>query len=487
MLKNRIIQRLLYTLYIIISCHYSVHAIEFSDHKYQIRTANDLKEFAELVNNGDSLANAILASDIDYRGYSGSIGKEDCPYRGEFDGACHKITIGFHSDSSHQALFRTVGRNGVVKNLFVDGDVFSKGQYAGGVVGLLVGGEVENCLVKVALTYEGNGNCYFGGVVGQSANFSIVKNCVFWGQIIVHEGTCASGIIGKISTPGTSIHNCMSLCDFELNDVSGSNSIAYLDHPNWLSMDDTYYLSNISPTIEGAQQITQEQWESGDVLFRILCRKLYVDEMEHLRKDSMFQNVLAYVGLGLLSFIMIAVILIICLFYYQEQHHIYKLLYEGAIRNHEQWVMEQQKVLQMEVPESQDDTDEVKDDTNENEMKEDEQSSNLQQLYIRLLSIMAKEKLYTNPDLDEPTIARIMCSNKSYISECISKCSKQTNFSSWIALYRINHAIQCLDENPNIAVKSLYIEAGFKNHTSFTRHFKNIVGMTATQYIKMRE
>lgn len=466
-------------LFTILLSQYKVNAVEIINNVYQITSADDLKEFANIVNEGDSCVNAILTTDIDYRSISKTIGLKDSPYCGNFDGACHKIIFDLQDDCSHLALFKYVGRNGVLKNLFLQGEIHSNNRFAGGAVGMLKGGSIENCLINVNLIYESNNCCYFGGIVGQSFSYSNIKNSVFGGKIIAREGSCAAGLIGKIMTPGSSMTNCLSACEFELSNESGSNSIACMDHPNWLTVNETYYFTNISSTIKGAQQITQQQWISGEALFKVIGSKMYRDEREHMQKDAMFQNVLAYVGLGLLFSIIIAVILVLCLYYYQEQRHIYKLLYEGAVRNHEQWISEQQIVLEMDLPESKEDE--------TLESIEDARNTNLQQLYINLLSKMAKEKLYTNPDLDEPTLASIMCSNKSYISECIRRYSKQSNFSSWIANYRINHAIQCIDENPDIAVKSLYIEVGFKNHTSFTRHFKNIVGMTATQYIKMKD
>ena len=234
---------------------------------------------------------------------------------------------------------------------------------------------------------------------------------------------------------------------------------------------------------------------------------------------------MAYIGLGFITIIMVAATLIVVLYYYKERQRTYKALYEKAVITHETWLNEQKRIFseeQMSFPAQSDyppdaeppsetlpqpdipveipvqlDADKggtipfpkpsVEPLTSITPEDTDKTQCSLKSLYARLLIKMEQERLYKDPDLDEPAVASAMCSNKSYISECISKYSDQPNFNKWLAFYRINHAIMLIEDNPDIDVKTLYVESGFNNHTSFTRHFKNIVGMTAMQYIKMRK
>ena len=100
-------------------------------------------------------------------------------------------------------------------------------------------------------------------------------------------------------------------------------------------------------------------------------------------------------------------------------------------------------------------------------------------LYTRLLQIMEEKQLYTNPDLDKQTVVRELGTNDHYLSD-------YPNFNAWLASYRINHALQLIEEDPTLNVESLYLLSGFANHTTFTRHFRNNVGMTCKQYLMMR-
>ena len=98
-------------------------ALSEVDGVYQIGSAADLEEFAQLVNDGSVYANAVLTADID-RGIDGTmIGTEANKYQGTFEGAGHTIKINMYPEDVNAALFRYTGFGAVIQNLKVEGTI----------------------------------------------------------------------------------------------------------------------------------------------------------------------------------------------------------------------------------------------------------------------------------------------------------------------------------------------------------------------------
>ena len=504
----------------------SVFALSGTNNNYEINTPQDLAEFALMVNKGNITANATLNHDIDYRGYEEMIGCDTAYYCGTFNGACHKILIRFDGDNDELALFRYVGSGGMVNNLHVDGSISAHSRLAGGIIATLSNGSVSNCLchVNIHADYLGDDASY-GGIVGVATGHANISNSVYFGQIQTPEGRGIGGFIGWVESPTTLISNCIVACCREPEAGQGSNPVARTGDQNAVLCQNVYYRDEEDDNIMGSEPLRPEEWDNGAIFYKIYGTEFYSESYRSELKSNIYQNTMAYIGLGFITIIMVAATLIVVLYYYKERQRTYKALYEKAVITHETWLNEQKRIFseeQMSFPAQSDyppdaeppsetlpqpdipveipvqlDADKggtipspepsVEPLASTTPEDTDKAQYNLKSLYARLLIKMEQERLYKDPDLDEPAVASAMCSNKSYISECISKYSDQPNFNKWLAFYRINHAIMLIEENPDIDVKTLYVESGFNNHTSFTRHFKNIVGMTAMQYIKMRK
>ena len=212
-----------------------------ADDPYQIATAEELWDFAELVNGGKTDADAILTANIDLSGICSEesdtswtpIGNSSRnSYRGTFNGAGHTIS-GLYIDSNAdcQGLFGYVSGSGKIEKLSVSGTV-SGGMYVGGVV-RLNNGSVEDCdfTGSVSGSYVGgvvgvNGgnviNCtntgtvtgtrtddyvsYVGGVVGY--NHSSVTNCYNTGTVTGPESGNNNRVGGVVGRNDGSVKNC---------------------------------------------------------------------------------------------------------------------------------------------------------------------------------------------------------------------------------------------------------------------------------------
>ena len=213
---------------------------------YQIYTADDLKEFAAIVNGTaegiaqNTSANAKLMKDIVLNEKievddNGTVTNQkdlsewtpigtSSGYSGNFNGDGHTISglyIDFNAD--YQGLFGYVSTDadntGTVQNLTVSGSV--KGDnYVGGVVGYNRG-RVENCHNTGSVTSSGSP---VGGVVGY--NGGTVKNCYNTGSVSGPDsGNSVGGVVGD---NGGTVENCYNTGsvkgDWYVGGVVGWNS-----------------------------------------------------------------------------------------------------------------------------------------------------------------------------------------------------------------------------------------------------------------------
>ena len=224
-----------------------------ADDPYQIATAEELREFAKLVNGGERDASAVLTDDIvlnekievDENGTVtnqeelsewtpiGSIISGD-PYEGTFNGDGHTIS-GLYIDSSsanYQGLFGRVDTGGKVQNLSVSGSVSVSGSdHVGGVVGLNLG-TVINCAFSGSV--KGSG-IYVGGVVGR--NDGSVKNCYNTGTV-TGSGSPVGGVVGYNRG---SVENC-----YNTGEVSGNSYVGGVVGDNGGTVKNCYNTGSVS-------------------------------------------------------------------------------------------------------------------------------------------------------------------------------------------------------------------------------------------------
>ena len=187
-----------------------------ANNPYKIATADDLLEFAKLVNGGKTDASAVLTDDINLNpnmeiSEDGTVtnGKEldpwtpigtSRPYSGNFDGNNYTISGLYINDSSadDQGLFGYVDTGGTVKDLGVSGSV-SGGEDVGGIVGNNFSGTVTNCAFSGSVSGSGN---RVGGVVG--LNGGNVTGCYNTGKV---TGNSVGGVVGDNISSVTNCYN----------------------------------------------------------------------------------------------------------------------------------------------------------------------------------------------------------------------------------------------------------------------------------------
>ena len=214
--------------------------------------------FAESVSSGTSYAGKTVKLMTNISGITVSVGTQDHPFDGVFDGNGHIIIVDI-SDTENQgtAPFRCM-EGGTIKNLTVTGSVTGT-THTAGLLGFSKGSGnlIENCMVSTdVLNPADSGLRHIGGIVGHALTSSItIRNCVFSGTMS-NSGDYAGGLIGWCD-PGASMtfDNCLFAGHYAGSKIDGFHPVAVC---NYL-FDITYSVANGLFTTEDRQGLTWTQ------------------------------------------------------------------------------------------------------------------------------------------------------------------------------------------------------------------------------------
>ena len=109
------------------------------------------------------------------------------------------------------------------------------------------------------------------------------------------------------------------------------------------------------------------------------------------------------------------------------------------------------------------------------------------QVWLALEERLKGEKLFADSELNLDKLAQLTGINKYHISETLNNYAHKS-FYQYINEYRIDFALgqmrQLQEKAIPVHVLSLAYDAGFKAKSSFNRYFKEITGVTPTEYLK---
>lgn len=192
---------------------------------YLIKTSNDMAFFANEVKNGNGFEGKYikLIKDLDMTNpkFTG-IGDGDLvngkwstkEFKGNFDGDNHDVKLCVNK-SYMAGLFNA--SSGTIKNVTTSGIVYTQNRVAGGVVGYLNGGTVENVTNNAFVTGEFKetdilaGKGHIGGVIGllQTGSVSNLTNNGFvYGNVTkFSDFQGVGGVIGTIEKNATAVND----------------------------------------------------------------------------------------------------------------------------------------------------------------------------------------------------------------------------------------------------------------------------------------
>lgn len=184
-----------------------------ADDLIEISSEAELKDFRTRVNNGEKNLCAKLTADIQLseNWTPFAPGDEDIrnAFGGTFDGNNHiikNLTV-----TNDDGLFASVN-GATIKNLKVEGTISNNDSTGvGGIVGKTQGTvTIKNCAFSGNVSSENNkSSAGVGGIVGIVNNGKLLlENC--YSTADVRSGNCAGGILGRVTTKGTTIKNSFS-------------------------------------------------------------------------------------------------------------------------------------------------------------------------------------------------------------------------------------------------------------------------------------
>ena len=236
-----------------------------TDNKYTIRTAEELANFAQLVNSGNDFSGKTitLARDIDLSAVCHPADEEKgiaeaswtpigtflngdgAAFSGKFNG--NKKTVNhlfIHSDGIICVGLFEVVSGGMVENLSVSGAITVQGaSYLGGIVALLMGGTITNCNSEVSIELNKSpttAQVAAGGVVGEivgdnDVGESTVSYCSNSGDIVATApvSTCIGGVVGALGDYSDPDQAAMSKCKIENCKNSGTIAVSACKDDTW--------------------------------------------------------------------------------------------------------------------------------------------------------------------------------------------------------------------------------------------------------------
>ena len=199
-----------------------------SNGSYTVTSADGLMNIAKLVNGGKTDINITLDTDIDLTGKDWTpIGTSfSNKYTGTFDGGGHTIKgLTVTTNDQFVGLFGSIGYAGTVKNVMMEDVQITSNRssgFAGGVVGVQIGGSITGCSSSATV----KGTVDVGGVAGQTNSSATLTACYATGNVIIEmapkKNIAGGGLVGM--NAGSSLLACYATG----NVTSTGSSTGYL-------------------------------------------------------------------------------------------------------------------------------------------------------------------------------------------------------------------------------------------------------------------
>lgn len=103
------------------------------------------------------------------------------------------------------------------------------------------------------------------------------------------------------------------------------------------------------------------------------------------------------------------------------------------------------------------------------------------ELHVRIERLFSDDhRIYLNSHLKLSDIARMVGSNRTYVSDFFNRANGQT-FYGYVNRYRVAYACQLL-KNTDKCVEAVGEESGFSSRSTFFRVFSGMMGVTPSEY-----
>lgn len=246
------------------------------------------------------------------------------------------------------------------------------------------------------------------------------------------------------------------------------------DYKNALSLLEQYDLKKESIRSETQKRKLQEM----TLEFEVEKKNLLIESQQAEIKVEKTRNKLL-----ILALISSLVVLILFVYIYTKKIKTRQLLFKKE-REFDQ-EMNTRRLLQKSQLSVDKNFDEIIENPSDRSIENPKTKTQL--LFLEVIDLIEKKKLYLDPELNQKSIAEQLGTNRQYLYEAINQHGDE-NFRGLINRIRINETKKMIEEailsNQEINFSLLHELVGFRSYSTYYRAFKSLTGLTPAEYSK---
>ncbi len=105
-----------------------------------------------------------------------------------------------------------------------------------------------------------------------------------------------------------------------------------------------------------------------------------------------------------------------------------------------------------------------------------------ERLFVKLDGQITRDRLFLKPNFGRDDMARLIGVDKNRIGHIMARYSNASNASVYINTKRVEYGAKLLLANPDFTIAAVANECGMSNTVTFNRTFKEVYGMTPSEY-----
>ena len=117
------------------------------------------------------------------------------------------------------------------------------------------------------------------------------------------------------------------------------------------------------------------------------------------------------------------------------------------------------------------------------DLRPEENDEFMKNLYEKAVDYMESQLPYLDPDFTQEVLARILYSNKLYLSRTINTMSGR-NFRQFVNFHRVQYAMTLFRKDPKLKIGEVAALSGFNSGVSFNMAFKVNTGKTPSEWLQ---
>ena len=102
-------------------------------------------------------------------------------------------------------------------------------------------------------------------------------------------------------------------------------------------------------------------------------------------------------------------------------------------------------------------------------------------LFEQIHQSIVRDKLYLDPAFSRKTYIKLCLVNKNRVAKLVQRYAG-TNLNGYINSIRLEYALRLMRENPDLPIKAVAFDSGFRCLRTFYRLFLKKYGVTPTKY-----